>query len=298
MTATSSESALFDEQDRREFKRNGFLVLPELLDGDLVADARETIAADDTPDSGAELKRMMDDDDDDLAIDVEGRRVKTFGGADGRVCIASAVDEEPFRTINGRVFEYAESLVGEGQLAPPDASTRITLRFPNHEDLLDPDAEQPGDLGTHIDGIDANSGNLVTIGAAIYVDRVQPRGGGFTVWPGSHRLAGRYFRTLDPEDYAEAGGGLPRWTGDGWDHDGRLCDQFDPIEVSGGAGTVTLWHGHMEHSGGVSLSPGRTRVALFSRFRLSEDRYDIELVAPDPFYGWTAMEGVDVDAIE
>jgi len=298
MADASTRGALFDEQDRREFKRNGFLVLPGLLDDDLVADARETIAGDDTPDSGAELQRMMDADDDELEIDVEGRRVKTFGGADGGVCIASAVHEEPFRTINERVFEYAEALVGEGQLAPPDASTRITLRFPNHEDLLAPDAEQPGDLGTHIDGINATSGDLVTIGAAIYVDRVQPRGGGFTVWPGSHRLAGRYFETLDPDDYAEAGGGLPRWTGDGWDHDGQLRDQYDPIEVSGSAGTVTLWHGHMEHSGGVSLSPGRTRMALFSRFRLSEDLYDIELVAPDPFYGWTGMEDVDVDAIQ
>jgi hypothetical protein len=298
MATTGTREAVFDERDRRQFRRNGFLVLPGALDDDLMAEARTTIGNDDTPDSGAELQRMMDADDEDLELDVEGRGVKMFGGADGGVCIASAVHEEPFRTINERVFEYAEALVGEDQLAPPDASTRITLRFPNHEDLFDPDAEQPSDLGTHIDGINTDSERLVTIGAAIYVDRVQPRGGGFTVWPGSHRLAGRYFETLDPDDYGEAGGGLPRWTGDGWDHDGNLREQFDPVEVSGSAGTVTMWHGHMEHSGGVNLSPSQTRIALFTRFRLHEDHYDIELIAPDPFYGWTAMDGVDIDAIE
>jgi hypothetical protein len=281
-------------RDRREFRRNGFRVFPNALDEDLTRAARETVAADDVPHSGAELQAMMDADPEDLDIDVEGRNVKMFGGADGGVCIASAVDEEPFRSINERVYEYAEALVGEGQLAPPTADTRITIRFPNEEGLTDPDAEQPRDLGTHIDGINVDS-RLVTIGAAIYVDRVQPRGGGFTVWPGSHRLAGKYFEDHDVES---AGEGLPEWTGDGWDEDGALRDQFDPIEVSGGAGTVTMWHGHMEHSGGVNLSPGRRRLALFSRFYLTEDRYDIEHVAPNPFYEWSAMEGVDESEIQ
>ena len=294
MMQTSTHGVTFSRQDRREFKRNGFLVLPGALDRDLVREARETVAADNTPDSGEGLQAMMDADDEDVELDVEGRGVKMFNGADGGVCIASAVEEEPFRTINERVFQYARRLVGDDQLEPPDASTRITLRFPNEEDLLDPEAEQPSDLGTHLDGINADSGRLVTIGAAIYVDRVQPRGGGFTVWPGSHRLAGKYFEELDPSEYDEAGGGLPRWTEDGWDEDGQLRNQFDPIEVSGPPGTVTMWHGHMEHSGGVSLSPSRTRVALFTRFHLREDLYDIEVIAPNPFYGWEALTGVEV----
>ena len=292
---TADPTDLVTDTDRREFKRTGFQARPALLDPMLMAKAREVVNNDDVPQTAEELQAMMDADDEDLDLDVDGRGVKMFGGADGGVCIASSVDEEPFRTINETVFQYAEQFVGEGQLEPPTASTRITMRFPNHQELTDPDAQQPSDLGTHIDGINTSSERLVTIGVGIFIDRVQPRGGGTTVWPGSHRIAGKYFETLDREEYGEAGGGLPGWTGDGFDHDRNFRDQYDPVEVHGPAGSALFWHGHIEHSGGVNILPGPRRVALFTRFRLREDLYDIERIAPNPFYGWTAMEDIDID---
>lgn len=278
----------FDRAEKAEFKRNGFLVLPDAVDEDLLAEARRVREEDPgAPNDAAELRELAEAEN--PRVDLEGRGAKLYPDQPGY--IIDAPQPEHFRSINEQVYEYAEALVGEGRLDPPGEHSRVTVRLPQETDMLDPGAQQPSGLGTHLDGI-GDGGRLVTVGAAIYPDRVQPRGGGFTVWPGSHRLAGEYLATLDAENYAQAGGGLPARTGDGWDDSGRLREQFDPIEVSGGVGTVTMWHGHMEHSGGVNLSPGHMRYALFSRFHLAD--YDVAEIGPDPWHGWSAMEGIEV----
>ena len=150
-------------------------------------------------------------------------------------------------------------------------------------------------MGSHVDGVNVGS-IMPTFGCAIYLNRIQPRGGGFSVWPGSHHLVARYYLE-EAEDIFAADGGIPALNEDGsWDEDRQLSDQFDPVEVSGDPGTVVLWHGHLEHAGGINLQPGNVRMAMFSRFNLQESAYDEPMdYAADPFAYWDGLTDVEID---
>jgi hypothetical protein len=121
---------VFSEKERRDFKRLGFLTIRDGVDADLIEEAREMIEDDALPETQAELEAVTEAHEagESVALDVEGRGVKLK--PDSRSILADAPTEEPFRTINEQVYEYAEALVGEGQLEPPDAHARIPLRFP------------------------------------------------------------------------------------------------------------------------------------------------------------------------
>jgi hypothetical protein len=281
--------SLLTEAQRREFKRAGFLVCDDILDDETVTEAREAVEADPIPESWDHLEEMIDTPDEDLPLDVEGRNVKMHSGD-----FKMTYDDDVFRRIRERLYPYAEELVGEGRLEPPGETGRIVLRFSQKDTLTTPGSEQAGDINSHIDGVNVGS-SMPTFGAAIYLDRIQPRGGGFTVWPGSHHLVGKYYREEAGDIYA-GDGGIPALSPDGtWAEDRQLSEQFDPIEVHGDPGTVVLWHGHMEHTGGINLSPGSVRMGLFDRFDLREDVYDdIMDYARHPIDYWEGLRDVEM----
>ena len=280
---------LLTRDQKREFKRCGFLVLDGVLDDDTVTAARETVEADDIPESWDHLEELIDTPDDELPFDVEERNVKMHSG-DFKI----TEHGEPFRRVNEQLYPYAEELVGAGRLDDPSETGRIVLRYPQPETLTTPGATQASDIDSHIDGVNVGS-SMPTFGAAIYLDRIQPRGGGFTVWPGSHHLVGKYYRE-EAEDIYAGDGGVPALAPDGtWDEDRQLSEQYDPIEVHGDPGTVVLWHGHMEHTGGINLSPGTVRMAQFTRFTLGEDCYDdIMDYARHPLAYWDGLRDIEL----
>jgi hypothetical protein len=265
----------FTDSDRREFVRNGFLVRDDLLPGALLADARSAVVD---------------------AMDADPADPDQVIGAGYEVAM-EGVDEEPFTEIAERLFPAAEALVGEGVLAPPGTGMQVALKFPD-EDAAEP-VHGSKAVDGHLDGYAAFDENpevtTFQLGAAVYLDDVGPRGGGFTVWPGSHRAAAEYFA-----DHAlESVGGKPNNSqlpamGDEpgeWDYDRRLHDQRDPYEVAGSAGTVVLWHGLLTHAAGINTGE-RVRMAGIERFA----REDIEEIRRDAasslFEYWPAMAGV------
>lgn len=82
--------------------------------------------------------------------------------------------------------------------------------------------------------------------AMVFVDEVPPGAGGFTVWPGSHRLLHRYWATLQGgvvdqvEAYAQARDDLLRVS--------------TPVEFHGRPGDVLFWHPRLLHSPGINRS--------------------------------------------
>jgi hypothetical protein len=281
--------SLLTHEQRREFKRSGFLVVDGVLDDELVTQAREAVLADHVPESWDHLEEMIDTPEEDLPLDAEGRNVKMHSGD-----FKMTYHEEAFARINEQLYPYAEELVGEGRLTDPSDTGRIVLRFPQPDTLTTPDAEQAGEINSHIDGVNVGS-RMPTFGAAIYLNRIQPRGGGFTVWPGSHHLVGKYYREAAGDIY-DGSGGIPALNADGtWTDDRQLSEQFDPIEVHGDPGTVVLWHGHMEHTGGINLSPGTVRIGQFTRYRLREELYDDAMdYARHPFHYWEGLRDIDL----
>ncbi|MFB6136071.1 MAG: phytanoyl-CoA dioxygenase family protein [Halobacteriaceae archaeon] len=130
-----------------------------------------------------------------------------------------------------------------------------------------------------------------TVAAVVYLGPVEPRGGGFTVWPGSHRTAATFF-----EDHAlETAGGAPnnasipaREDGE-WDFSRVLPEQYDPHECTGDAGTLVLWHNKLTHTAGANRSPN-LRMAAIKRYSRPDGDEILRDAADEPFEYWPAME--------
>jgi len=107
-----------------------------------------------------------------------------------------------------------------------------------------------GRLGPHADHISSQ------LSAMVLVDEVPPKCGGFTIWPGSHRL-------LYPCWDTTQGSGLSsdRAAQYARIRDGALRD-ITPIEFPGNAGDVIFWHPRLLHSPGINHSADFDRPVL------------------------------------
>lgn len=271
---------MLSRDQKIEFKRNGFLVLDDVLDQKLVEAMQKTYERDELPETQEELKAVLDDPSA-ASIDFEDRNAKQY--YDTTLDIRPSTTDL-FRAVDKQIRQYAAELAGP-VLTNVHPLTRIVHMVPRSESLTSPEAAQPSHLDeeVHVDGLkEADELGPFPIIAAIYVDRVQPRGGGFTVWPGSHWILADFLEDHDPD---EATDGVPVPTEDGWEYDARVRDRYDPFEIAGDAGTVTLMHGHLVHSGGVNLEPGAPRKEIISRFCFPEEIRE-KRPLDDPFWGW------------
>ncbi len=172
------------------------------------------------------------------------------------------------------IFSMAEELVGREKLSQ-GGSPGPHLVYPSgEEDWTLPSRGHLDGYYTPTNGVPEGTVGIFHVGATIYVDQVEPRGAGFTVWPGSHRFAAEYFKT---HSLLNIQGGVF-----------READLGPPVEITGPAGTVCLWHGQLVHSGSKNCS-GRIRMALIARLA-RQDVDDIRFETPDDM--WEYWEGV------
>lgn len=266
--------------EKRQFKELGFITIRDAIDPDVIEEAR-SIIWDAMPMEPGEYE----------PLDMDPEQVYQQMG--------EMPTMEPFDAINQALHEYAEELIGEGELVAPSPGegAQIALRFPQGEAPHHPEATQPSDLHGHIEGYghDYQMGGEIQYGSLIggvYLNQVRPMGGGFTVWPGSHWTAAEYFETHSLES---GRGGLPAIGEDGnWDYDRKRSDQFDPFEITGDAGTVFLAHYKLEHTGGVNLSP-KVRMSMIRRFQRRDAEGDQRDAAANPFKYWPAMQDVELN---
>ena len=116
-------------------------------------------------------------------------------------------------------------------------------------------------LGPHTDRV------CQQLNVCTYLDSVPPRGGGFTVYPGSHKIM---FQAHETES---------NWspTPEFRDAIAHVRETITPVEFAGEAGDVIFWHGRTVHSSGVHLA-SNIRWALFGDFMrnaevLSDDHH-------------------------
>lgn len=276
---------------KREFKRNGFLVLEDAIDSDVIEAARSNVWESLTgqPDPAPEK--------------LEGA---------GYFSLRELTDLEPFVDIRKAVFDAAEGLVGEGVLEQPTDE----LRIPNNTQLAincQPSDEDMNRVArrirkSHLDGYGQhfrnpeheNAGTYThfTVGSGIYLNDIQDGGGGFTVFPGSHWIAAEYFETHSLES--------PGWTGtipamdesgDGWDYARTLDEQLLPYEISGSAGTVILFHNKLLHGNGVNHRP-TPRIGMFTRYITEQGRSIKRDAADKPWKYMGDLADVEVDLEE
>lgn len=247
-----------DQRDR--FVRNGFVVLRDAVPRHVLDDALEAVSE--------TVPEDLEDPD------------ELVSGPEDRHYWNDLETMTPFRPLNETVFEYAEQLVGSGRLRPPGEFTQVALRYPTGEYPDSPAHATTSDDGNqHVDVV-GEDGELqpFTIGATTYLDDVHPRGGGLTVWPGTHRrvadsLADRGDEARLTQDVVDA----------------VLEQDTQPFEVCGPAGTVVLWHSLLVHTGGQHLGR-RPRIAAFTRFEHRDSEEILEDALRNPFEHW---DGVD-----
>jgi len=118
------------------------------------------------------------------------------------------------------------------------------------------------------------------LGVVGYIDDVPPGGGGFTVWPGSHRTFYPTFKT--------------RYSFQPTEHYRLVRDavmEQQPCECHGQAGDVVLWHHRLAHSAGHNRSRQVRQAVLY-------DFKKVDLVAvqdqpphEDMWLDWPGVRG-------
>jgi hypothetical protein len=149
------------------------------------------------------------------------------------------------------LFDLVESMLGEGNLLPIKGA-QIALRFPGFG------SNRPHVLKGHLDGVGTGTNGipkgefhrgfaaLVTVLAA---DVTEPWHGNFTVWPGSHHVAERYFRETSPQELSK---GTPRFD-----------LPREPVQVCGQAGDVCISHHQLIHEAAPNHGPNIRYAVIF-----------------------------------
>lgn len=276
---------MISEKTKRSFKRRGYIILNDILD-DAVVEQAQSLIWESLPVSR------------DASVDeMHGR---------GYEFVSDVADKGPFAEIRKAVFPYAETLVGEGKLVSPGSDfdlpseMQIPVNYPENVAYANSHLRQMD--GGHVDGYGAHfrdpndqkagTYDYYTIGATVYLDEVKPGGGGFTVFPGSHWIAEKYYREHSLES--------PGWLGDlpalnndgGWNYEEPLHRQLRATEITGPPGTVTLWHMRLLHGAGINQR-SLPRLAAITRYT-HHDGEEIQRDAVRNIWRyWEAMEAVD-----
>lgn len=166
-------------EELRFFKRNGYLIKRKMMDPDLMAQARRRLW-DDPPSSLnpddprtwvgplPEADHSPDPDNHRKEYRWQYRRI----GSEPWIIRMLATDPA--------IFAMAEQMLGPGELQEPDRIRGIYCTLPFGDRPRPP-------VGCHCDG------HAFHLGVVGYIDDVGPDGGGFCVWPGSHR---RFYHTF------------------------------------------------------------------------------------------------------
>ena len=167
-----------------------------------------------------------------------------------------------------RVRAVAKAILGD-DLRPSTRTRGVYAVFPNARES---DPDDPGrltrPLGPHTDQV------CQQLNACAYLDDVAPRSGGFTLYPGSHRImfrAHRFEANWSP---------LPDFR----DAVRRVVAEIEPVEFVGEKGDVIFWHGRTVHSAGVHLGDS-IRWAVFADFTM-----DREVLSPEAHKGMGQFE--------
>lgn len=292
---------MLEEQEKKQFKREGYVTLEDVVDESTINEAREIIwdALPISPDSP--LEEIQERDYEYVSLNTE------------------LEDTEPFRVIRDDLFEVAGEFVGRDKLTKPTGEVdmptelQIVINYPKDLRFSNVHLRDMGygprgtesTAGGHLDGYgikfrhpDAETTfNYSTIGAGVYLDTVDIGGGGLTVYPGSHWIAKKYF-----EDHSlEA----PGWTGQlpaiddegEWNYDGSLYRQLRAKELTGSAGTVIFWHQRLLHCAAPNQRQD-LRMATFSRFTRREGEEIQEDAATNLWKYWDGMQDIDVNIDE
>lgn len=168
--------------------------------------------------------------------------------------------------LNPFVRAATEQLLGAGTVATPKRVRGIYAVFPVRTLL------KRRRHNGHIDR------PLFNLGMIAYLDDVEPGGGGFHVWPGSHRIL---YHDFLHEFGEESRPSLAQ-------HKAELRRNW-PVEITGRAGDVIFYHYRILHGPGRNRG-SRVRVAMLSDIRRKD--YESMTLQPTDQDMWKSWNGV------
>ena len=141
-----------------------------------------------------------------------------------------------------------------------------------------PSSEVPKPLGPHTDRVSHQLGGFA------YLDRVPAGGGGFTIWPGSHKRVAPGFNSQSNWDPNEKLGPLLA----------EVVADTTPLELCGSGGMVVFWHGRLVHSVGQHRGDG-VRLAVPCDWQQVRPVLEMEEHAALGQYEWWCPTEIFVD---
>jgi hypothetical protein len=272
------------KSQKDDFEENGFLVVEDAVDREKCDNALETI----------------------WTTIPESRDNQVNGdGKESRFLLREGIelgltDTQPFETLLRDVYPYAEALIGEGKLGSPEWEPDIpclhagqiaekTDWIPEHEGMFEPVLRYPQsgeEWEPNTPHVDGATGEMAydtdylpfSIGLTLYIDRVDPGGGGFTVWPGSHKTMNSYFEDHSYSDYLE---------------DPERIQELElgsPVEIARDQGALVLWHPALVHAGSLNCSDRIRMVGLQRLYRKDAVDKDTEGILTNM---WSHYDGIN-----
>ena len=246
--------SLLTSDEIESFKREGFILKHDVLTEDQIHAAVEMVW-------------------DHMEVD-RGDPSSWIGG--GPITLPCASEPAISTTLHeSPIFAMAEELVGEDRLAKATHPSPH-MNYPTGEDWSPPEVGHLDGYYTPTNGVPEGTVGKFFVGVSCYINEIRHQGGGFTIWPGTHIQAERYFRTHSM--LSIQGGGAK-----------EAFDLPEPFEVTGPPGTACLWHGRLVHSGSRN-SLSEIRMAWISRLRPT-NLNDILFESPDDM--WEHWYGVN-----
>jgi hypothetical protein len=249
---------LLIEQEIAFFKVNGYVIKRGAIDSDAVAMCRDNVWAN-IPESK---------DDPESWTDGAHAVFRTLKSDDAYSPWAL---ERPFVEMMELQRPFAEQMLGD-KLVPPTPGY-VMLRFPSGETQWN-----PPDSG-HLDSTWGTS-----MATGVLLDTVEPKGGGYTVWPGSHLMHHQVFLNRDVKTSPISMFGPSPWpTGTG-------------VEVTGEAGDLVVIHPWLLHTVGHNITE-RVRMILLTGWRRVSIKQDYDNVGPDLWWYWDGMKSIEQDLL-
>ncbi len=246
----------------RSFKREGFLVVRNVLDSELMARAR---------------KRMWDGAPSSLKEEDPTSWIGPFSPSE------ESTDKENVRkhyswkyrepgretwmiellATNRAVWSMAEQLLGAGTLARPERIRGIYSTLPE------------GDLTERKTRchVDAHPFHLGVVG---YIDTVAPKGGAFTVWPKSHAtFFNNFYSRYRMEPAAKHAESL------------ETINKQEYVDCHGDPGDIVFWHHRLGHAAGHNRSSQIRKAILYDFRKVDLSRTQEEPPSDDMWCDWS-----------
>ena len=253
---------LLSDQEIQFFKEEGYLIKQQVMDPNLISLARERLwdnASDrmNPTDTGTWIGPIEEHRDD--QGNVRGGYSWKYRQIGSQKWIVRMLPRDP------TVWSIAEQLLGSGKVVIPDRIRGIYCILPQG-DL----PEKP--TTCHTDG------HPFHLGVVGYIGDVPPKGGGFTVWPKSHRKL--YF------NYHSSHRNEPT---DQHEKDIAYFNQQTYVDCHGQAGDIVFWHHRLAHAAGHNRSRQIRQAVLYDFRRKDMDQVMKEPPSQDMWRDWPGI---------